>query len=245
MSKFCTNCGAELSDDALFCVACGNPIPEAEPVEESPVAEAAPVAETAPVAEATPVAETAPVAPAAFDIKKFLPVIIGAAAVVFIAVVALVASTVFGKGYEAPVKYKVAVIKGDFSNLEKMAPKEYWDYYEEKYDADVADVIEDLEDEYEDALEAIEDEYGDNFKISYKVTDKKELSDKKLSTIRDNLKDNYGIAKKSVTDGYKLDVELKIKGSEDEDENEVEMIVVKIDGKWYSCSESGYFNLDF
>ncbi len=76
--KFCTNCGSQLSDDALFCSGCGQKqevvaptveTPVATPVVETPVVETpvveTPVVETpvaTPVVE-TPVAETAPFQP--------------------------------------------------------------------------------------------------------------------------------------------------------------------------------------
>ena len=94
-------------------------------------------------------------------------------------------------------------------------------------------------------MDSLEDEYGKNVKVSYKVTDKDELSDKKLKNIQEGLKDNYDIPKKSVTKGYKVDVDMTIKGKDDEDTNETTLYIVKIKGDWYVCSQNGRFDLSF
>ena len=77
---FCSQCGKQISADALFCPHCGAKqtapdaeniktaaqVPEAEPIaEEAPVAEETPVAEEAPATPTTPDAEEAPATPAA------------------------------------------------------------------------------------------------------------------------------------------------------------------------------------
>ena len=94
-------------------------------------------------------------------------------------------------------------------------------------------------------MEEFEDEYGKNIKMSYKVTDKSELSDKKLKNIQEGLKDNYDIPKKSVKEGYKVDVDMTIKGKDDEDTNDTEFYIVKIGSGWYICSSTGRFDFSF
>ena len=42
--------------------------------------------------------------------------------------------------------------------------------------------------------------------------------------------------KAKVTAGYDLEVNIRIKGSDDEDDNDIDMTVVKVDGKWVSLS---------
>lgn len=51
--KFCTSCGQQLADDAMFCSVCGTK-------QEAPVVEAAPAVEPAPVVEAAPAVEPVP-----------------------------------------------------------------------------------------------------------------------------------------------------------------------------------------
>lgn len=70
---FCTNCGAQLEDNSIFCIQCGARVAAPTPVEEvsesvsatvceqPEVTEATPVVEAVPVVEETPVVEAAPV----------------------------------------------------------------------------------------------------------------------------------------------------------------------------------------
>lgn len=217
MSKFCSNCGFEVADDANNCSNCGNPFAEVTPAPQAP--------------------ETS----LSFDIKKYIP--IGVAAVAVVLVIVILAS-VFGGAYKKPLKYMEQTANGKFKNVEKLAPKAYWEYYEEEYDEDVKDTIEELEENYEDyTLDYLEEEYGENVKISIKnIKKKKTLSERKLDDLRENLKDNYDIPKKSVTKAFVLEYDIVVKGDDDDDEDESETIVAKIDGKWYAVSEDGYFS---
>ena len=244
MSKFCTNCGAQLDDSALFCTTCGSrqeaaaPVAPAAPAYEAP---AAPVYETpdvpvyeAPVCDA-PVCE-APAAPEPekkpLNKKTLIGIVAGAAALIAIGL--LVFFLFFNSSYTDPIDlYFDAMYKGKLENIEKMAPKEYWDWYEDEYDKTTEDLIEDAEDNYEDYIEELEDTYGENVKATYEITKEKDLSSRKLEKIADALEDNYDIDAKKVTEGKKLDVELTISGDDDDREDAGEITVVKIDGKWY------------
>ena len=104
------------------------------------------------------------------------------------------------------------------------------------------EMIEEYEEEWEDRQDYYEDEFGKNFKVKYKIVDKDELSEKKLEDLADALNENFDIKRKDVKKAYKLDIEMTIKGSEDEDDGELEdVLVVKIGSGWYICSEGGYF----
>ena len=72
---FCTNCGKQNSDSALFCIECGQKLLTANEVEEvKPTEEAAPVEETTLAEEATPVEEIA-TAEEATPTKEATPVV--------------------------------------------------------------------------------------------------------------------------------------------------------------------------
>ncbi len=215
--KNCTNCGAQMADDATFCANCG----------------------TAVQAEVIPAAPAAAQKPA-LDIKKLLPIGIGAVALII--VIALIAG-IAGSGYKNPVKYYEQMLNGNFKNIEKIIPEKAIEESEEDIDFD--DLVEEAEEEYELYLEELEEDYGDNVKIDIKITDKDVLKEKKLNNIRDGLKDNYDIPKKSVTKAYKLELELSIKGSDDEETDDLDVIVAKIDGKWYMVTSGGSLDLPF
>ena len=237
MDSFCTNCGTPIPEGAVKCASCGKEFNQ-EQSQEQPTQESQnqnQQEQPAQVPNATPEKKIN---------KPMLYGIIGAASAVLIILIIIIAS-VAGNGYKKAIdNYMDVLIYGKADKIEKLAPKEYWDYCEENYDTDITDIIDQFEDSYEYLSDNLEEEYGKNVKVRYKITDKDDLSDKKLNTIRDNLKDEYGIAKKSVTKAYKIDAEMTLKGSDDEDTEDMTLIIVKIGGSWYICSESGDFFLD-
>ncbi len=65
MSKFCTNCGAELADGAVFCTECGTKLAPAEPQPEPvPTADPAPVPVESPAPAMAEPASAVPATPA-------------------------------------------------------------------------------------------------------------------------------------------------------------------------------------
>ena len=160
--------------------------------------------------------------------------ILGGAVAVLIAVIILLANLLTPGWQRAVENYVDVSFKGKANKIEKLAPKEYWEYLEdEDEDFDLKDAIEEYEDEYEDMMDDLEDEYGKNIKVKCKIEDKDKLSGKEISKIAEALKEKYDIKKKSVKKGYEVDVELTIKGSDDKDDDDATLTVVKIGGKWY------------
>lgn len=251
MSKFCQNCGKALDDAVRFCDGCGAPqqaeAPQAAPAAPKQDSDLKKTLNKA-VTEVKTFANGF-VNRCKAD-KKFLYTCLGVVAGVIVVIVLL--SFLLGGGYKSAIdNYIAASFKGKSSAVKKMAPAEYWDYYEEKYDTDFDEYLEDYEDNIEDTIDYLKDEYGDNFKVTYKIEKEKKLSDKKLEGIAEALADKYDIDEDKVTAGYELDVEMTIKGSEDDDENETELTVIKYKGSWYliSWSKSGdnyyaYFYVD-
>jgi len=165
--------------------------------------------------------------------------------VAVLAVIIILGALVFGgnKAYEKPIDNMIAVVyKGKFSKIKNMAPKAYWEYMEEEEDFDLDEHIEELEDnadEYEAFLESLEDQYGDKFKIKYKITHVNTVSERKLDTIKDGLKDNYDISKKSVKEAMQLEVKFILKGEDEEEENYSDIVVIKIGNGWYMGTMNG------
>lgn len=234
MSKFCQNCGKALDDAVRFCDGCGAPQQAAAPQ----AAPAAPKQESdlkktldKVVAEVKTFANGF-VNRCKAD-KKFLYTCIGAVAGVIVVIV-LLSLLLGGGGMTKPIDTMIAIgYKGQVEKIKDLAPAEYWEYMEDEYGMDVDEVIEEAEEALEDTLESLEDEYGENVRVSYKVTKKKKLSDKKLEGIAEALADTYDLDEDKFTEAYELDVEMTIKGSEDDDENEDELTVIKYKGKWY------------
>lgn len=206
MAKFCGNCGAEMADDARICGSCGTLMEEVD------------------------------VVPAPATKKKLTPVV----AVAVIAVVAVLIACLlpaFGVvGYKKAVKNMMDVnFKGKISEskIEKLAPKEFWDYLEDEEDTELDDVVEMYEEAWDETKDYNEEEYGDNWRVTYKIESKKKIKDSKIKKIARALNDQYDIKKSSVKKGFDLKVEWEIKGSEDDEDDTLKFAMLKIGGKWY------------
>ena len=228
MSKFCFNCGTQLGDADMFCQNCGakqNQAPQTPHTEPTPK----------------------PASKLPFNLSKNSLIGIGGVLAVILVVVIII-SSLTSSSYKDPIDLMVDVtMRGKIEKLEKLAPKDYWEYYEEEYEMSVKDIIKEYkENDYlDEMMESLEEMYGKNIKISYKITDKEKLDKDELDQIKDGLKENYGIAKKSVKKGYELEVEMTIKGKEDKDTDDEEVIVVQIGKKWYVVNSNGTISVGF
>lgn len=225
MSKFCFNCGNQLGENDQFCQKCG--------AKQNTAPNAAPAATPAAPAKKLP-----------FNLTKNSLIGIGAV-VALLVVVIIIISSLTASSYKDAIDLMVDVsLNGKIEKLEKLAPKEFWEYYEEESDITVKEMIEEYKDEnvYESMMEELEKDYGKNIKVSYKIKEKEKLEKDELDEIKDGLKENYGIAKKSVKTGYEVEVELTIKGKDDKDSQTNTINVVKIGKGWYIVSSSGSIN---
>ena len=137
--------------------------------------------------------------------------------------------------------YISVVCNGKVNKLEKLAPAEYWEYLEDENDVSMKDVEELMEEGNKTLIRGLEDEYGDNIKVSYKILEKDDASSSDLDSMKDYIKSNYDIPKKSVTDAVELEVELTVRGDDDEETGESTFYAVKVDEDWYICSANGAF----
>lgn len=228
MSKVCKNCGSVFEDDANFCTQCGSnelALNEA-PQQEAPTQETPENNYYAPAPEAKK-----------FDFAGLLKnkTLIGVVAGVLVVVIlASIFIPMLFKGYKKAIdNYLDVMAKGNVKKIEKIAPKEYWEYLEDEEDLDIDELIEELEEDWEDQEEEIEEQYGKRVKISYKVTKKKEVTKKVLKGIAEAIEEKYDIDSKKVTKVYDIKVKVTIKGSEDEDTDSSKLSVAKIGGSWY------------
>lgn len=74
--------------------------------------------------------------------------------------------------------------------------------------------------------------YGDNTTMTYNIKDKTELSEEDLRAAEQNVKTSFD-KDITVTKGYKLNVELRLKGDNKEDTEKEIINVFEVDGNWY------------
>ena len=216
MSKFCNNCGSVMEDDAVFCTNCG--------------AKEAPAAPVAPAAAPNYSYAGTPQQPEGG--KKGLPfALIGAIAIVAVVILAIVLFA--GGGHKDVAKNLEAVLNGKANKLESLAPKAFWEYMEDEHDVELKDLKEDFEDNYEDALDELEDEYGKNVKFTVKVTDSEKMDKDDVKDIAKAIDKSYDIDKDKIKAAYELELEMTIKGKDEKDEQDMDIVAVKISGKWY------------
>ncbi len=84
----------------------------------------------------------------------------------------------------------------------------------------------------ESTLDKAKEEFGANIKLSYKITDKKDLEEKDLKQVEESIKKNFDKEIK-ITKGYEVEVEVTTKGDEAEDTEKDAFKVYEVDGKWY------------
>ena len=233
MSKFCNNCGAQMEDQATFCPNCG------AANNAAPAAPKAPAANKAADVAGEYLGKASAAVNAYIKKAKKNPKILvtPAAAVAAVIVVIIILSLVFQYPGAAGAinRYYDANYEGKSGQIKNLAPEEYWDWVDDKYEIDAKDVKEYYDDEIkEDRVDDLEDEYGKNYKVTFKKDDQDDVKKKDLKKIAEFLKEKYDIKKDDVKAAVKVDGELVIKGSEDDDDDDVEdAYVIKIGGKWY------------
>ncbi len=243
MSKICKKCGLSVDVDAKFCTQCGSNefVTDEAPAQEAPQQEAPQENYYVPAQEAKK-----------FDFAGLLKnkTLIGAVAGALVVVIlAIIFIPMIFSGYKKAIdNYLDVSFKGQLKKIEKLAPKEYWEYLEDEEEIDLDEIIDELEEEWEGQEELLEDTYGKRVKATYKVTKKKEVSKKVLKGIAEAIEDEYDIDSKKVKKVYELKVKLTVKGSEDEDTDTSKLNVAKIGGSWYIINyyESGdEYNVSF
>lgn len=243
---FCTKCGTQLADNAKFCTKCGATMQADAPVYPPVQNEAAP----APVEtkERTQIDVNAvkdqllgtlkPVGDFLKGIwanKKLSYGIIGGVALVI--VLGIVLTILNGTGYKSALNNFIDLMNGDAKKIEKVMPKEYWDYMDEEHGKEVDDLIEEFEDNYDDMLDDLKDEFGRKIKYSYTIEEATKVDKDDVEEMAEALADQYEfIDADDVKGAYEVEMELTIEGTKDDDSEDMEVMCVKIGSGWYLLS---------
>lgn len=230
MSKFCFKCGATVDSEAEVCTNCGAPFgapvirPKSAPVAEAPSAASPP--ETPP--------ETVPEVPMKLSKKRLTTVAIIAAAVLTFHLVAfglLGCFTFFSSGYTEPIDiYFEAMYEGKTENVEKLAPKEYWNWRAEQTDMSRDQCIQDAQEGARLTSKSLKNQFGEDFFCTYEVAGKAEMSDEELRELAGVLERDYKISPRTVKKSYTVTIDLNFNGDE---QKGWEITVVQIGYSWY------------
>lgn len=235
MSKFCTKCGAACDDSTAFCTSCGAKFDAAsqQPAAAKPAAAAAASGEEKSILEKFKENANMDTIKGLKDRPDFTKIVGIAVVAVAALIVLIIIISLAGSGWKKPVNnFFKGIEDNDPDTFMKSYCEVQLDYLEDYYkdmDSKIDDVFEKRLDR---AMDTLKDELGKDIKISFKITDKDKLSDKKLDDYKDEIKKLYDAKGIDVSAGYELEIEYTIEGKKDEDEDDGEMIVLKVDGEW-------------
>lgn len=215
MAKFCGKCGAELVEGSKFCVKCGAPVPQPGAQRSSAPSETPGNMQgnaQGNYQQGTANAQNGYSGASAAKKPFAWPIIAALAAIVVI--LSFILFGVFGtKGYEKPIKYmEKGINEGDIKTFAKAFP----------------DGVEGLVSYLPDDLSEIFPGYD----MKFDIVDKEKLDKDEMALI---LSDEYNMSAselKDVTAAYILDVEMSAVIDGEEESEETEIPVVKMDGKW-------------
>ena len=244
---FCNNCGTQLDDGAAFCPNCGAPAETAPNPAPNATAPYAP----APAAYGQTPAPSADGKPKSSKAKPLIAIL------ACLLAVALIAGAVFTFVFNTPKavakKYVKAKLEGNMSaslscslldkkatekmlkDIAKMADMSIKEYYEElgEYDKKIKNFNDLIKAETKAKKEEMKEEFG-KYSVSVKVTDQKKADKEELKELKDKLKNNYKkyITASKIKAAYEFEVEFKIKGKEDDEEDSMFITVVKYGSFW-------------
>ena len=245
MSKFCFKCGGVSENDAPVCARCGAAFGDAPVlVEQEPApAETTPV-ETAPAEVPPRRRHKAPAKKSKKPLVIIAAAIVAVVAFVLTGVVALVGTLgyflFFAPEYTDPIDlYFAAMYEGKVENVEKLAPKAYWNWRAEQSDMSRDACIEEAQEWARLTSKSIKKQFGEDFFCTYEVVEKEELSDEDLRELAEVLERDYEISAKSVKKGYTVTIDLNFNGDEQKGQ---EITVLQIGYRWYLVE---HFNSPF
>ena len=216
---FCGKCGTQNEEGVMFCANCGEPLSSETQTEQ--------------------VAPT-PKKPAMSN-KTIGMIAVGVAAAIVVIIIASI--LLGGSGAKAVAeKFVKATAKPDFGAMIDLLHDDVAEEYKENmlewggYDDDEwKDLVKDYNDEMEDSLE---DTVGDDWKLKIKSVKEDDLSKKKLKALKEYYDDEYDL---KVTDAKEIEMDTELKGDDDDVDEEITIIVVKIGGKWYVDMSSSIY----
>ncbi len=205
MSKFCGNCGAELAGDAKVCGQCGTPVDGAS----------------------TNIAGLKIVDPEKqAKTKKMIKLVIGAVALVIVAVIAVNIVSAFTGSNGLLRKVMSSYEEYDIDGLVALSSDIYYygeeDWVEYYFEYSVGD-----------DLDYFESYVGHNYKLSYDVQEVYTLSGRKLDTILDTIKSSYPDFDINAISQVKVaDVKVNAKEGKSSVSMSVQVTMTKENGKW-------------
>ncbi len=233
---FCQKCGAQCAEGIAFCDKCGAPIENTQAAEYQYVPELQPKKEN----------------------KKLITIIVAALAVVVVFVGALL---IFGGNSPEDVaeEYFMAMVEGDletefecelrsnglsyedyiekYCDVNDMKLEEYFELREDRYETEIEDYDDLIDAAKQSQEESLIEEFG-KYDISFEIISTKELTEKKLKELCEEIEEYYedseiySIDVDEIEEACSVKYKASIEGEDDSDTDKGTITVVKYDGEW-------------
>ena len=148
---------------------------------------------------------------------------------VIVAVVFLV-YTLGGRSYKKTIDtFVTSQFAVDAQSIVELLPEKVLDKELEETGYSKTELVEETNDSLKKQVDYIDQYLGDDWKLSYKMTNVEDVTDDDL----DDLKSNYEDINVKVSAAKTVEVEFTLKGDETEVSNSLEISVIKVDRSWY------------
>ena len=148
---------------------------------------------------------------------------------VIVAVVLLV-YTLGGRSYKKTIDtFVTSQFAVDAQSIVELLPEKVLDKELEETGYSKTELVEETNDSLKKQVDYIDQYMGDDWKLSYKMTNVEDVTDDDL----DDLKSNYEDINVKVSAAKTVEVEFTLKGDETEISNSLEVSVIKVDRSWY------------
>ena len=200
---FCRNCGTQNQDGAGFCCSCGAPLSSGGPAGGGAAAKAKNIN------------------------VKLIGIVAAVVVVLFVAFKLL-----FGGGggpEKSETKFVDSIFKGDGKAIVNMIPDKVIEEIMDEEDMTKKEMIEELNDGLEYIKDDMDDMY-DKWSVKCKVLDTEDFSKRELRDLADRYEDSYDIDVKAAKT---VSVKATLKADGETDSNTMDIVMIKVGGKWY------------
>ena len=148
---------------------------------------------------------------------------------VIVAVVLLV-YTLGGRSYKKTIDtFVTSQFAVDAQSIVELLPEKVLDKELEETGYSKTELVDEANDSLKKQVDSLDQSLGDDWKLSYKMTNVEDVTGDDLN----DLKSNYEDINVKVSAAKTVEVEFTLKGDETEISNSLEVSVIKVDRSWY------------
>ena len=151
-------------------------------------------------------------------------------AVCVIVAVVLLVYTLGGRSYKKTIDtFVTSQFAVDAQSIVELLPEKVVDKALEETGYSKTELVDEANDSLKKQVDSLDQSLGDDWKLSYKMTNVEDVTGDDL----DDLKSNYEDINVKVSAAKTVEVEFTLKGDETEVSNSLEISVIKVDRSWY------------